>query len=503
MSSSPLVLGRSGAFALSRVTDCVRGLLERDAFSIIVIAIWTSLLLLTMPFLVGQDTFLAFVDGRLIAQHGLPHVDTLTYWTLGRPWIDQQWGAHLAFYELGRHGGLRLAAVVATACLAGALVAATVATRKLGASSRSAAIGLLLPLVGAPWLAQVRTQSLALVPFVLVYALLACDSRRPGRRVLLVLPVLVVWANLHGSVVLAAGLTGLYGLTLLRRSVARPRALLLVLGAPLCVLASPYGPDLIGYYRTMFVSAPLREFVSEWGTPTVGKGSAVFFISAFLLTALWARHLRVLTSFERWAIALLLIAAMTAVRNAIWFELAAAVTFPRLLDAAWPSRIAMTPRVRLVNTVLASMAVAVALVVAATQFTRPATWIEGDHTPAAAAAVAAAAGPHGIVLADEEHADWLLWQEPSLAGRVAYDVRFELFDRREMMAIRSLLVGSRQAWRRCGVTARVVTFAHPWTKQRIVQQAVLAPGARSILRGHGAGFSAMSQPASAGSCTRL
>jgi hypothetical protein len=497
VTSSPIAFPRPRGFAVPSPAARVRLLLEREAFSIMVIAAWTALLLVSMPLIVGQDTFLAFVDGRVIARHGLPHVDTLTYWTLGRPWIDQQWGAHLTLYELAQHGGLRIAVLAAIACVVGALVAATIATRKLGASSRSAAIGLVLPLLGAPWLAQVRTQSLALVPFVLVYSLLALDSRRPGRRVLLVLPVLVVWANLHGSVVLAAGLTALYGLTLLRRSDARQRALPLVVGAPLCVLASPYGVDLVGYYHTMFVSAPLREFVSEWGPPTVGSATAVFFASAFLLTALWARHQRVLTSFERWAIALLLFGAMTAARNTVWFELAAAVSFPRLLDAAWPSQITLTTHVRRANLVLASAAIAAAAVVAATQLTRPATWVENGRSPAAAA-VAAAAGPHGVVLADEEHADWLLWQEPSLAGRVAYDVRFELFDRPEMLAIRSLLVGSRPAWRRCGVTARVVTFAHPWTERRILQQGVLARTAHRLLGTPS--FSAFVQPGSTAPC---
>jgi len=487
--------------ALPPLARRARLVAESEALPIVVIAIWTSLLLVTMPFLVGQDTFLAFVDGRLVAQHGLPHADTLTYWSLGRPWTDQQWGAHLALYELARLGGVRLAAVVGVACVACALAIAATVARRLGASQRSVAVGLLLPVLGAPWLAQVRTQSLALAPFVLVYALLALDARRPGRRVLLVLPVLAVWANLHGTVVLAAGLTGLYALTLLRKRASRLRAGALLAGAPLCVVASPYGLGLVGYYHTMFVSAPLREYVSEWGPPTIGSASAIFFLSAFGLVALWARHGPVLTSFERWALPVLLFGALTAARNCVWFELAAAVSFPRLLDAAWPSRIALTAGVRRTNVALASLALAALVAVAATQLTRPASWVERGRSPAAAGAVAKAAGPDGIVLADEEHADWLLWQQPSLAGRIAYDVRFELFDRREMVAIRSLLVGSHAMWARCGVTARVVTFAHPWTRKRIAAQNVLAKGARQVADADG--FSAVVQPRAATTCKRL
>src|SRR3954454_847776 len=105
VSSSPIPVPRPGVLALPPLARRARLVAESEALPIVVIAIWTTLLLVTMPFLVGQDTFLAFVDGRLVAQHGLPHADTLTYWSLGRPWTDQQWGAHLALYELARLGG--------------------------------------------------------------------------------------------------------------------------------------------------------------------------------------------------------------------------------------------------------------------------------------------------------------------------------------------------------------------------------------------------------------
>ncbi|MDX6506049.1 MAG: hypothetical protein QOG06_693, partial [Gaiellaceae bacterium] len=73
----------------------LRSLLEHDLPAVAVIAVSAAFLALSAPFLLVQDSWLAFVDGRLVATHGLPHVDTLTLWTLGRRWTDQQWGAHL------------------------------------------------------------------------------------------------------------------------------------------------------------------------------------------------------------------------------------------------------------------------------------------------------------------------------------------------------------------------------------------------------------------------
>lgn len=500
MTTHQLTVPQRGVLSFPAIGSRVRALLEQDVFSVLVIAIWVAILAASLPLLVVQDSFLAFVDGRLIARGGLPHVDTVTYWTLGQRWIDQQWGAHLVLYELARHG-VRVAAVAGVACVGAALTAAAVASRKLGASPRSTAIGSLLPLVCSSWLAQVRTQSLALLPFVVVYALLASDARRPGRRVLLVLPLLVLWANLHGSVALGAGLAALYGLTMLCRPVARGRGLVLVVGAPLCMLASPYGVDLVGYYRTMLVSPPLAAFVQEWKPPVIGIPTLPFFASAFLLTALWARHQRVLTSFERWAIPVLLVGAMAAVRNAVWFELAAVVSLPRLLDALWPSRIVLTPQIRRLNLLLGSAATLLSVSVLGSQLAHPSAPLRDGRSPAAAAAVAAAAGPHGIVLADDLHADWLLWEQPSLVGRVAFDVRFEFFDRRQLQEIVAVQKGLDPVWTRCGVRASVVTLPGATPARSARFQGSFAQGARRVVSTPG--FSAVAQTPAGRSCRRL
>jgi hypothetical protein len=62
-----------------------------------------------------------------------------------------------------------------------------------------------------------------------------------------------------------------------------------------------------------------------------------------------------------------------------------------------------------------------------TQFPRA---LRDGYPPSAARAVgtAAARDETAKVFASERYADWLLWKEPQLAGRLVYDVRFELFD---------------------------------------------------------------------------
>ena len=68
-----------------------------------------------LPRMVVPDTWLALVDGRWIAQHGLPHSDSIAVWTRGATWVDQQWLAHLSLYGIASAGGVKL--VLAAALL--------------------------------------------------------------------------------------------------------------------------------------------------------------------------------------------------------------------------------------------------------------------------------------------------------------------------------------------------------------------------------------------------
>ncbi len=473
----------------------LRGLLEREAQPIAAVSVWVALLALWLPGLLVPDSWLALVDGRLIAEHGLPHADTLTAWMYGRPWTDQQWGAQWLLYEVVSHGGVVTALGLAIGILAAALGLAGLASRTLGGSSRSTALALMLPVIAAPWMAQLRTQTLALIPFVAVYSLLAFDARRPSRRVLFVLPLLAVWANLHGSVILAAGLVVLHGLWLAVRGRRRLHGALLACAAPLCVFASPYGLQLAAYYRLMLVHPPFANMIVEWRPASLGSLSFAFFASAFLLTTLGGSHFRALNAFERWALPILLLAALTAMRNAIWFELALAVSLPRLIDAAWPSQVEATATMRRVNVIVSSAAVTVAALALGLSLAGASGVVDREFPPAGATAVAAAAGPGGVVLAADEQADWLLWQQPQLAGRVAYDVRFELFDAHEMSQIILLHDAVPSVWARCGSTARVVTFASSDKLREAFREHVLAPGSHTIFENPA--LTAVAQPEAA------
>ena len=168
---------------------------------------------------------MAIVSGRWIAQHGLPSHDTLTVFAHGRRWTDQQWLAQLALYGLWRLGGMKLALFVHALLVTSGLAGAALYARTRGATARSVTwIAIPVLIAYYPVASVMRPQSFAFPLFAAVLWLVLDDARQPSRRVFWTLPLLVLWTNLHGSVVLGAMLVSLDGLVGMVRAATAERA---------------------------------------------------------------------------------------------------------------------------------------------------------------------------------------------------------------------------------------------------------------------------------------
>jgi hypothetical protein len=387
-------------------------------------------LLAVAPARFAADTWFGLAAGRDVARHGLPHSDRLTALTAGHPWQDQQWLAHLTSYGLFRLGGLALVSLADAACLVAALCIATLAARRLGGSPTwIVALASLLILIQIP--SAARAQSYAMPLFAALLWLLVRDTRAPDRRILLVVPLLALWANLHGSVVLACVLllircaVGAHGALRRRRprELARHAGLACVaLAAP---FASPYGFGLFHYYRSTMTNGALRSIVSEWGPTTLHGwfGPLFFAFAALAIVAIVRREVRP-GLFECLCLIVLIVAGVDALRNVVWLPYAAVVLLPAGVTT-WspdsPERSRLRP---LLAGLVVAGAIGVALLAATTSSSAPEhRWPAAEG---AAIARAAAADPSLRVVTEVDYADWLLWHHPELRGRIAFDIRFEL-----------------------------------------------------------------------------
>jgi hypothetical protein len=399
---------------------------------------------------IGQDTWLAVLAGRLIASHGVPHHDYLTVMAHGARWVDQQWLAQLGMYEVFRIGGLALMAVLYVALTAASLALGIAAARSLGATER--ALVMVLPIGAFFYIVtavSVRTQGLAYPLFALTLWLLASEVRSPTRRrVFLVLPLLIVWANLHGSVTLGVGLAVIYGLVTIseavrargRRSAWSSRGLVFVVGAPLTLLATPYGMGVLHYYSVTLLNSEFSKLVTEWRPVTSVMILAVpYMLLLVAIVGLLGRTGRRAPAFDHLVLVMLGLGGVFAVRNITWFGLAAVILAPTSLTHVLRDKPAAPRRTRL-NLSLAAVSIAVVALAVVSTLAQPAAWFERTYDQRAVGTVAKleAQRPGVEIFADVRFADWLIWHDPRLAGRLAYDTSFELLTASQLRTLADL-----------------------------------------------------------------
>jgi hypothetical protein len=400
----------------------------REPLSWIVMALFVGFAVDKAPFTLAQDSWMCFVAGRDIVHHGLPHSDTLTVMAHGRTWVDQQWLAQTVLYGIVAAGGVALASTANIALEASALIAAMSFGRR-NASPRSTA------LVGAAfgvmlvW-STVRAQTFAYPLFVAVVWLLLQDVHRPGRRVLWAWPLLILWANVHGSVVLGVAMVAARGVVLVANGMRWRGALLMA--APLSLVLTPYGTGMVGYYSTVLLHPPFAGVVGEW-FPT-SLATHPWFMVLSLVTVWLTAGSTSLSRFERALLIFLVVVGLQAERNVVWLGLAGPMLLPAELDRVLPvSHDVATDRIVQAVALLAALVIVVAGLRAAT---RPDGDLLTHYSPSALAAVQrATSSTSARVFASDAQSDWLLYGLPQLRGRVAYDVRFELLTRGQVRRI--------------------------------------------------------------------
>jgi hypothetical protein len=461
---------------LGRLAEAI----DRNVFIVLVIAVLGVLRVGFLGLGIGSDTWYTLLGGRVVSRSWLPHADTLTVLTRGREWVDEQWLAHLLLYGLWSAGGWPLALLVQLAAYLGAFVLAAITALRLGASARSTAVVGAVAMLVAIGETGFRAQTLAYLLFAVVLLLLLDDDARPSRRAYLTLPLLVVWANVHGSVVLGAALVTLRGLTLVL-SERRPsvRAASLIALPWLCTIASPYALVLPGYYARLLHNPTLSRFVTEWQPASI-RNQPLFFVllAAGLLLVARARHPSLFATLALLATAL---GGLLAIRHVVWFALTAAAVLPSALDDVWPSRPA--PRRRRLNLALAAAAIGALVIAVAAFASHSRAWFERGYPGRAGDAVAAAAtaDPGAKVFANERYADWLLFEHPVLRGRVAYDVRFELLTRRQLTRVAGFRLEQGADWLGVAEGYRIFVL-DPRSDAGAVKLLSRKPGARILFR---------------------
>lgn len=275
---------------------------------------------------------------------GIPRVDTFTFTAAGMPWVDQQWLAQVIFAAVYRAGGWPALATLWVVIVAAIQSLLWLASRAMGSDARSTGVALLLGFVVAAQGIGLRAQVMGLLCLAVLLVLVA-DRRRHPVRLWLAVPLLAVWANLHGSFPVGLVLLGLIA----AQDVARrdePRQVLVLFGAAvLATLANPFGLDAWRYVAAIGADPTIARFVVEWRhTSPFDLAGAAFYASVVAVVALVAIRVRQAGSPPlatlAW-LAWLAFLGVWAVRAIAWWGIGAAPVAAALLTGVLAARAAL------------------------------------------------------------------------------------------------------------------------------------------------------------------
>jgi hypothetical protein len=246
--------------------------------------------------------------------------DPYSFTLAGRSWLNQQWGAQVVFASAHRILGWAGVALTYAAAMGAGFSFLYRACRRAGSDTRTAAVLTILGfLVGAGSLGA-RPQALAVPLFTGTWLLLA----RRDRWMWLVPVLAIVWANVHGSFVLAPILAAfaladdLVGRKTPRRSVA------IVIATIAATAATPFGLAVWSYAVDVATNDIIRSTVAEWRPPSPLSGTgSLFWLSGIAVVAVALTRRSTIGVVDVARLIVFFALGAMALRSTVWWALAA------------------------------------------------------------------------------------------------------------------------------------------------------------------------------------
>ena len=386
--------------------------------------------------------------GQIMLRTGdLLRTDVFLFTTACDPWANQQWGAEVLLAGVFDGLGWLGLALVRAGLTAGVIGFVYAACRASGADRRAAAwLTLLAALLLMSGL-QLRSQLFGLLFFALLLWILARRTAHPN-GVFLAVPLLLLWANVHGSFP--------FGILLLAtawaedRVARRPggRTLAAALLALAATAITPFGPSVWGYVIELSTNPVIRSVVEEWQPPwkLLSYSGVGFFASVVLAGFVLWRNRRELPWPTLLELGVFLVLAVSSTRAVYWWGLLLPVTLARLPWARQSTR--ADPRNR-ANVVLAAVLVAIPTFAIFRWVPFPGTEPPPNLVSYAPRALTAELG--SILEPGEAFKNpqaWGSWFELTLPGHLLFvDSRFELMPA-ESLRVNGRIAGAAPGWER-------------------------------------------------------
>ena len=255
------------------------------------------LILLRAPVLLQEpDTLWQIRAGQWTLEHArVPVTDVFSYTAAGKPWVAMQWLTQVIYALTFNAGGWRAMAVLtAAACAAIVGIVCFYLLRQLRCSIAIGATVLTAAATAPHFTARPHVFSYVLLAVWMISLLDAYDDEKYDLPPLLILaPLMILWANVHGSFTFGLLLLAIFSVCCLynnyvQRDFAKCRRVVIVAAvAAACAAVTPYGIRPAFMTTTLVSMKFASNYVTELRSPDFHESTLglAFFIAIILTIA--------------------------------------------------------------------------------------------------------------------------------------------------------------------------------------------------------------------------
>lgn len=235
------------------------------------------------------------VGNWILENRSIPHTNILVWTTPDHPFVTHEWLSEVIFALLDRAGGVRLLLVTRAVVFAAAIALLADAGRRAGAEPLTLAFVTLIAAWGLASQATLRPWLFTNFLVVLQIWILV-RAERSGRTPWELVPIYLVWVNLHGGFIEGLGILvfrladRVWALPPAERVArAKPYAGLAAACTAAC-MANPHGPSIL-LFPLRYLFAPedgtgirlMKESITEWLPITFGSMDGKIWIALLAL----------------------------------------------------------------------------------------------------------------------------------------------------------------------------------------------------------------------------
>ena len=270
---------------------------------------------------------------QIIDTRSIPHTDDFSFTKQGSEWVAHEWLSEVIMEGIYRLSGLVGLVTVFSLIV---VIALWLTYRRCDGKPYAAGIAILLAAAASSPLFGIRPQMLTLLLASIYIVLLErFDPREQTKRHWWLVPLMLLWVNLHAGFALGLALIGVYIVRAVldgEWNYVRPLLVVLVV----CTAVVPLNPNgfrMFSYPYETLTSTSMATFIQEWHSPDFHQITylplAVLLLSTFAAMALSPTRPRLGEIF------LVLITALGALRSARHIPIFSVFAAPALAKHLW------------------------------------------------------------------------------------------------------------------------------------------------------------------------